>query len=78
MRKFFGNISYDLELLRFHGSLLGALIMLAGLVAFFVEPVPGYGEQTLFFIGLVVFMVCSIKKKNGTSNGSVGGLPPGR
>ena len=49
-------IRFDEELLRRGGNQLGVLATAAGLVAFFIDPVPGSGEMYLAAIGALMYL----------------------
>jgi len=60
------DFEFDREQLRRGGGQLGMALIIAGLAALFVMPVPGPGEQYLILLGTVMYMLSALKRHNRT------------
>jgi len=60
------DFEFDRGQLRRGGGQLGMALIIAGLAALFVMPVPGPGEQYLILLGTVMYMLSALKRHNRT------------
>ena len=51
------------DLLRSGGNRLGSMTMAAGLVAYFIEPVPDADAVQLFLFGVGVYLASALKRR---------------
>ena len=60
------------DLLRSGGNQLGAVTTAAGLIAYFVEPVPDVEAAKLFASGVVIYFISALELRKATETDKTG------